>query len=103
MYRFFKKLNIPAPVPKPIVGNFVGLVKDGISNFDEQLFDKYKSDIVGYFEGSTPNIISKDVDMIRHVMVKDFAHFVNRRVNTLEFSLKWVINFNIRSIKTKKI
>jgi hypothetical protein len=36
--------------------------------------------IVGVFEGSTPVIMTTDVAFMKAVMVKDFAHFVNRRV-----------------------
>ena len=52
----------------------------GLAKHDEFIFEKYKSDIVGYHESSLPIILCRDVDMIKHVMVKDFSHFVNRRV-----------------------
>lgn len=81
MSRYFKRLNIPGPIPKPIVGNFIEFARKGFMTFDIEIFKKYNSDIVGYFEASTPIVLCKDVDMIKHVMVKDFAHFVNRRVN----------------------
>ena len=37
--------------------------------------------VFGYFDGPIPNLFITDVDMIRAIYVKDFDHFVDRRVN----------------------
>ena len=65
----------------PIIGNFAGVMKKGFIKYDEDIFDEYGNDIIGYFEGSTPVVLCRDIDMIKHVMVKDFSSFTNRRVN----------------------
>ena len=59
----------------------------GLTVFDEEIFDEYESDIIGYFEASTPVVLCRDIGMIKHVMIKDFSYFVNRRVfySFLEF------------------
>jgi len=76
----FKKMNIPGPMPLPLIGNFNGVIKLGATKYDEYLMGKYGK-IVGYFEGSTPNLLISDVKFIKAVLIKDFSHFVNRRVN----------------------
>ena len=38
---------------------------------------------MGFFEGVTPNLLVADADFIRSVLVKDFDHFINRRVSWL--------------------
>lgn len=35
----------------------------------------------GYFDGRLPNLWTTDAELIRSVFVKDFDHFVNRRVS----------------------
>lgn len=39
--------------------------------------------IMGYFDGTVPNLWVTDADIIKSVFVKDFDHFVNRRVEHL--------------------
>ena len=46
---------------------------------DADLAKKYGK-VFGFFEGMVPNLFVSDADMIRSVFVKDFDHFVNRRV-----------------------
>jgi cytochrome P450 family 3 subfamily A len=36
--------------------------------------------VIGYFDGLVPNLWITDVDMIKAMYVKDFDHFVDRRV-----------------------
>jgi hypothetical protein len=40
----------------------------------------------GYFDGTLPNLYTTDINLIKSIFVKDFDHFVNRRVSpTLKF------------------
>lgn len=36
--------------------------------------------VFGYFDGRNPNLFITDVEMIKAMYVKDFDHFVDRRV-----------------------
>ena len=53
---------------------------------DVALIKKYGKTF-GYFDGQLPNLWTTDAELIRSVFVKDFDHFVNRRVSQL-FLLK---------------
>ncbi len=46
---------------------------------DTELMNKYGK-VMGYFEGTNPNLWITDTEMIKSVFVKDFDHFINRRV-----------------------
>lgn len=78
--RYFPSLNIPGPAPKLLLGNFLDLASKGIVKNDEDLINQYGK-IVGYHEVGTPVILCSDLDMIRHIMIKDTHYFTNRRVN----------------------
>lgn len=47
---FFKDRNFPGPSPLPILGNFYGIIKQGLVYHDLSLMQKYGK-ICGYFEG----------------------------------------------------
>nr|QEV83804.1 cytochrome P450 [Brachionus rotundiformis] len=75
---FYKKLNIPGPKPWPLIGNIQNVMREGFVKHDIELMKKYGR-VVGYFEGSTPVVLTTDVKFIKNVMIKDFNSFVNRR------------------------
>ena len=84
---YFKNLGIPGPTPSFLVGNFKEVLKVGIAEYDLNVFKKYGK-TVGYFEGTQPVILTKDVKFIKAVMIKDFSNFVNRRVSIFFLKLK---------------
>lgn len=57
------------------------LLKDGFVKHDVEIMKKYGR-VVGYFEGSTPIVLTTDTKLIKNVMIKDFNCFVNRRVRS---------------------
>nr|APA31878.1 cytochrome p450 01657 [Brachionus plicatilis] len=75
---FYKKLNIPGPTPWPLTGNLHKVMKEGFAEHDIEIMKKYGR-VVGYFEGSTPVVLTTDIKFIKNVMIKDFNCFVNRR------------------------
>ncbi len=54
-------------------------MKEGFAYHDLSLIKEYGK-VVGYFEGTTPNILCADVEMLKQVLIKDFDSFRNRRV-----------------------
>ena len=77
--KHFINIGIPGPSPWFLVGNFRDLISMGILDYDLSIFKKYGK-TVGYFEGSQPVVLTKDLRFIKAVMVKDFSNFVNKRV-----------------------
>lgn len=78
--RYFKRLNLPAPTPWPILGNFVNVIKNGLIQNDLYVMKKYGKTI-GFYEGSMPVIYTNDVKIIKAFGIKEFGTFVNRRVS----------------------
>nr|QUF59374.1 cytochrome p450 CYP3044B7 [Brachionus angularis] len=79
MCNYFKKLNVNGPTPLPMLGNFIGIIKDGLPYNHINLIKKYGK-VVGYFEGGTPVILTTDPKLLKLIMIKDFHSFTNRRV-----------------------
>jgi len=92
---------VPGPAPTFLIGNFKDMMSAGIADYDISTFKKYGK-TYGFFEGSSPVIVTKDVKFIKAVMIKDFSSFVNRRVRSylnilfkLENSSKFRISMKI--------
>ena len=48
----------------------------------------------GCFDGLQPVLWTTDTELIRSVFVKDFDHFVNRRVSDINFDPHSLVSFN---------
>ncbi|KAI0235175.1 Cytochrome P450 3A24 [Lamellibrachia satsuma] len=73
----FKDQGIPGPRPWPVIGNIHTSVRMGRIPTHKYWIEKYGKR-VGVFGGSVPFFMTTDPDMLRSIMVKDFAHFHNR-------------------------
>lgn len=81
---YFKRLNLPAPMSWPILGNLVSAIRNGLIQNDFLLIKKYGK-TVGFYEGFMPVIMTTDLKLIKAFCIKDFGTFVNRRVKKLDF------------------
>ena len=77
--KYFKRMNLPGPMPQPVLGNFGDVIKLGIQENDINLMNTYGKTL-GYFEGTQPVILTTDIKLIKAFLIKDFGSFVNRRV-----------------------
>lgn len=59
-----------------------------IPKYDRAMVKKYGRTL-GYFDGMRPNLWTTDLELIKSIFVKDFDHFINRRVSLLSPSL-WI-------------
>jgi Cytochrome P450 len=87
-FDYFLKQGIPGPKPLPLVGTLWGIWRKNFVRHDADLVKKYGKTL-GIFEGTTPNLVVSDADFIRAVLVKEFDHFVNRRV--CRFLCSWLL------------
>lgn len=81
-FGYFAEQGIPGPRPLPFVGNMWGLWRQILPIHDRKLVEKYGK-VFGYFDGPQPKLWVIDPDLIKAVFVKDFDHFVDRRVNII--------------------
>jgi len=80
-FNFWKSRGIPGPRPIPGFGNFKDVILTNISLGDylTKVYNAYKDEpLIGIFDRKTPILIVKDLDLIKDILIKDFAKFADR-------------------------
>ncbi|XP_075970234.1 cytochrome P450 6B6-like [Anticarsia gemmatalis] len=75
---YWRKRNVKHEKPVPIFGTFFQNVM-GIRSMTEiatELYNKYPDEkVVGLYRGTTPELIIRDLDLVRNILNTDFAYF----------------------------
>nr|ABC96862.1 CYP6B3v3a variant [Papilio polyxenes]ABC96863.1 CYP6B3v3b variant [Papilio polyxenes]ABC96864.1 CYP6B3v3c variant [Papilio polyxenes] len=86
-FDYWKKRNVAGPKPIPFFGN----LKDSVLRRKHQvmvyksIYDEFPNEkVVGIYRMTTPSVLIRDLDIIKHVLIKDFESFADRGV---EFSI----------------
>jgi cytochrome P450 len=73
----FKSIGVNGPRPWPVVGTMIPFMRMGLTSHQLEMKRLYGS-IVGNFFGSQPTMLIYDLDILKTLLVKDFANFPNR-------------------------
>ncbi|XP_014363276.2 cytochrome P450 6B1 [Papilio machaon] len=87
-FDYWKKRNVVGPKPLPFFGNLKDsfLRKTPLIVLYKKIYDAYPQEkVVGIYRMTTPTILLRDLDIIKHILIKDFDQFIDRGV---EFSDK---------------
>ena len=72
-----KKLNVPGPKPLPFIGNFLEARKyEGIQLMHLDYVKKYGK-VFAICLGEKPSLVVADPELLKQIMIKDFANFRN--------------------------
>ena len=80
-YRNFSltaQLNLQGPKPLPYLGNLLDISKRGGIHKALLEYTKEYGKVFVIYQGRIPSIVVTDPEILRHVLVKDFATFRNR-------------------------
>nr|ARA91611.1 cytochrome P450 monooxygenase [Pieris rapae] len=80
-FLYWSKRNVKHELPLPVFGthfkNLFGI--KALTQVSTDLYNKYPEEkVVGYFRGSTPELIIRDLDIVRNILNIDFMHFYPR-------------------------
>lgn len=84
-FKYWENKGIKHDKPVPFFGNSlpVYLMKKSITQMTTELYWKYpKEKVVGSYGATNPELIVRDPDFVRRILVTDFSHFYPRGINT---------------------
>ncbi|XP_050694168.1 cytochrome P450 6B7-like [Eriocheir sinensis] len=80
-YAFWENRGVPGPKPLWVLGNVYPRLRASVSlaAFDQEMYERHGGRwMCGYYEFTKPCLMVGDVQLLKHVMVKDFDHFTDR-------------------------
>ena len=85
-FQHFKKDRLKGPIPTPFLGNILDFAqcKWQLHLMVDNYYKKYGG-VFGMYINSSPTVVVSDPDMVKQVLVKDFAKFHDRQVRTHQF------------------
>lgn len=84
-FNYWSKRNVPTDSPIPFFGNILPIIalRKSVSLYMEELYRKcksLKSKFIGFWILGQPSIFISDLELMKHMLVKDFPHFADRVV-----------------------
>lgn len=76
-FSYFKTLGIPGPKPNLLWGNLMEYHSTDLYMAVGKWIEKY-GDMFGFYNGDVPFVVTKDLDLIEQVYVRNFQNFMNR-------------------------
>nr|QLI62169.1 cytochrome P450 20 [Streltzoviella insularis] len=87
-FKYWKKNNVIGPEPVSLFGNLkeTALRRKAVGTVFKEMYDEFPNEkVIGIYRMTTPCLLIRDLDIIKHIMIKDFDAFVDRGI---EFSKK---------------
>jgi len=79
-FDYWKNKGVVFIKPIFLIGSMksVSLIQEHLGEFFERIYKEHSSErFVGYFMGKKPTLLVRDPELVKHIMIKDFAHFTD--------------------------
>ncbi|XP_035447005.2 cytochrome P450 6B2 isoform X7 [Spodoptera frugiperda] len=80
-FNYWKKRNVRGPKPTVFFGNIkdAALRKKNHGIVIQEIYDMFPNEkVVGIYRMTSPTLLVRDLDIIKHIMIKDFDAFTDR-------------------------
>ncbi|XP_072947501.1 cytochrome P450 6B7-like [Epargyreus clarus] len=83
-FNYWKKRGIKHDAPLPIFGNNLKqfMQQSSMAMMATEAYNKYPNEkVVGFYRGSAPELVIRDPELMKRVLISDFQHFYARGLN----------------------
>ncbi|XP_013415692.1 cytochrome P450 3A29 [Lingula anatina] len=80
----FKQMGIKGPEPNFLFGNLHQLGEEKLLYQRYREWTKQYGKVYGYYEGSTPVLVTSDLEILKQVFIKQFSNFHGRKLFPLQ-------------------
>ncbi|XP_047998100.1 cytochrome P450 6B5-like [Leguminivora glycinivorella] len=83
-FNYWKDRSVPGPAPVPLFGNMMesALRRTHASFVMAKIYHDFPDEkVVGVYRMTSPCLLIRDPDIVKHIMIKDFDNFVDRGVH----------------------
>lgn len=82
----WERLGVPGPKPTFLIGNLSERLSNSLPDLHLKWMHQYGK-VHGHYVGFTPFLTIIDNDLVKQVLVKDFAYFMNRQLPVTDHEL----------------
>jgi cytochrome P450 family 6 len=81
-FSYWKNKNVPFLPPLPFFGNAFGVftLQKNIGEFSRNIYESTTKSFIGFFICDEPYLLIRDPELVKNVLIKDFAVFANRSI-----------------------
>ncbi|KAJ8714507.1 hypothetical protein PYW07_002732 [Mythimna separata] len=82
-FNYWKSRNVPGPEPVILVGNLKdsALRRKNLGVVIQEIYDMFPEEkVVGMYRMTSPCVLIRDLDILKHILIKDFEVFTDRGI-----------------------
>jgi hypothetical protein len=89
-FSYWEERGVKFEKPYPVVGSMLPVMtlrEHMIDHFHRMYLQHEDEPFVGFYQGRSPALLIRDPELVKNILVKDFAHFVDHGFKASEYYL----------------
>ncbi|XP_076029310.1 cytochrome P450 6k1-like isoform X1 [Oratosquilla oratoria] len=103
-HQYWQTMGVFVPPSVPIIGHFHLFFskKENYHDYLHKLFLKTNAPFIGIYAFLKPQLIIRDISLLKHILIKDFDYFIDRRNLNVTGSVEKLVSEMLVSVSGEK-